>query len=516
MSGVTPEALKAISTPDRVESRLGTLEFDDGAPSEATAELQYDHLDFPHGVEAFLGALPGASLAAMRRGFQSVGVEDNSFTFFPDLMDSASLLLTANCDTVYFWGFIDLSDGPMVLDIPALGPPSGLLGTIDDMWFRWITDFGLPGPDRAQGGRYLLVGPGYDGPLPDSGFHVSHARTTRVWVAGRAFMVDNDPRPPVEAIRNGFRVSPYLPGAQGTAVGTFLAGDAPLGAAKPVPETRFVEGSGTSFNTIPPNDFTYWETVNSAVQREPAGAGEPELMGLLAAVGIVKGKPFNPDARMRKILQDAVVVGNATARTISIAPRPEEGFAYYPDSQWFNMLWVGGYQFLDPPPQITANGVVPSPSDGARKLNSRIAFFYPYTGITPAMCMRLTGIGSQYVMVMRAGDGEFLDGSRNYRLTLPPDIPQSRFWSVMLYDRQTRSMLQTDQPKPDVGSQSGRVKTNPDGSTDIYIGPTAPEGKTDNWLQTVPGKGFFAILRLYNPEASFFDKTWRPSEIEPI
>ena len=235
MSEVTPEALQAISTPDRVESRLGRLEFNDGAPSEATAALLYDHLDFLHGVEAFLGALPGASLAAMRRGFQSAGVEDNSFTFVPDLMDSASLFLTANCDTVYFWGFIDLSDGPMVLDIPALGPPSGLLGTIDDMWFRWITDFGLPGPDRAQGGRYLLVGPGYDGPLPDSGFHVSHAQTTRVLVLGRAFMVDNDPRPPVEAIRNGFRISPYVPGGQGTAIGTFLAGDAPLGAAKPVP-----------------------------------------------------------------------------------------------------------------------------------------------------------------------------------------------------------------------------------------------------------------------------------------
>ena len=516
MSGVPSETLKAISTPERVESRLGTLEFDDGAPSEATATLLYDHLDFVHGVEAFIGAFPGASVEAIRQGFLSIGVEDNAVLLFSELMDSASLFLTANCDTVYFLSFVDLTDGPMVIDVPPLGAPSGILGCIDDMWFRWVTDFGLPGPDRGAGGRYLIVGPGYDGALPDSGFHVSHAQTTRVCVLGRAFMVDNDPSVPAEAIRNGFRISPYLPGAQGTAVGTFLAGDAPLGAAKPVPETRFVEGSGTSFNTIPPNDLTYWETVNSAVQREPAGAGEPELMGLLAAVGIVKGKPFNPDARMRKILQDAVVVGNATARTISIAPRPEEGFAYYPDSQWFNMLWVGGYQFLDPPPQITANGVVPSPSDGARKLNSRIAFFYPYTGITPAMCMRLTGIGSQYVMAMRGGDGEFLDGSRNYRLTLPPDIPQSRFWSVMLYDRQTRSMLQTDQPKPDVGSQSGRVKTNPDGSTDIYIGPTAPEGKTDNWLQTVPGKGFFAILRLYNPEASFFDKTWRPSEIEPI
>jgi hypothetical protein len=150
-SGVSAETLTSISTPDRVESRLGTLEFDDGAPSEATAELLYDHLDFMRGVEAFLGALPGASLAAMRRGFQSAGVEDNSFTFFPDLMDSASLFLTGNSDTVYFWGFIDLSDGPMVLDIPALGPPSGLLGTIDDMWFNWVTDLGLPGPDRGAG-----------------------------------------------------------------------------------------------------------------------------------------------------------------------------------------------------------------------------------------------------------------------------------------------------------------------------------------------------------------------------
>jgi hypothetical protein len=238
-------------------------------------------------------------------------------------------------------------------------------------------------------------------------------------------------------------------------------------------------------------------------------------MGLLAAVGIVKGKPFEPDARMRKVLEEAVVVGNATARTISFAPRPEEGFAYYPDSQWLNMLFLGGYEFLDPPPQITADGVVRSPSDGARKLNARIAFFYPYTGITPAMCMRLTGIGSQYVMAMRGGDGEFLDGSRNYRLTLPPDIPESRFWSVMLYDRQTRSMLQTDQRMPDVGSQSGTVDINADGSTDVYIGPTPPEGKTDNWLQTVPGKGFFTILRLYSPLQPFFDKTWRPSEIEP-
>jgi hypothetical protein len=452
----------------------------------------------------------------MRRGFQSAGAEDNSFTFFPELMDSASLFLTGNSDTVYFWGFIDLSDGPMVLDVPALGPPSGLLGTIDDMWFNWITDIGLPGPDRGAGGRYLIVGPGYDGPLPDSGFHVCHARTTRVTALGRGFMVDNDPKVPAEAIRNGVRLSPYVPGAQGTAIGTFLAGKAPLGAAPAVPGTRFIELSGAAFNTIPPNDFGYWEIVNELVQQEPPGSGDPELLGLLAAVGIVHGKPFDPDQRMRKILEEAVVVGNATARTVSFAPRAEEDVAYYPGSAWFNRLFAGGYQFLDPPPQVTADGVVPVPSDGARKLNPRTWFFYIATGITPAMCMNLTGIGSQYLMAARDSGGEYLDGGRGYRLTLPPGIPESRFWSVMLYDNQTRSMLQTGQPKPDVGSQSGTVQPNPDGSTDVYFGPAPPDGRENNWIQTVPGKGFFTILRLYSPEAAFFDKSWRPSEIEPI
>jgi hypothetical protein len=514
--GVPAETMTSLSTPDRVESRLGTLKFDDGAPSEETAALLYDNLDFQHAVQAFLGSLPIASLVALRRGFQSVGVEDNAFTLFPTLMDSQSLFLTANCDTVYFWGFVDLSDGPMVIDVPPLGPPSGILGTIDDMYFRWVTDLGLPGPDRAAGGRYLIVGPDYDGPLPDSGFHLFHARTRRVTVLGRAFMIDNDPTIPANAIRDGIRVSRYEPGTQGTAVGTFLRGEAPLGAPSAAPETRFVETSGTSFNTIYPNDFSYWELVNETVQQEPAEAGDPELLGLLAAVGIVHGKPFEPDARMRKILEEAVVVGNATARTVALGNRPQDGFGYYPDSAWFNMLFVGGYEFMDPPPEIAADGPVKAPSDGARKLNSRTAMFYPYTGITPAMCMRLTGIGSQYLVAVRDSEGSWFDGSRDYRLTLPPDIPQSRFWSVILYDRQTRSMLQTDQPFPSLGSQSGTVETNSDGTTDIYFGPTAPDGKESNWLQTLPGKGWWTVLRLYNPLQPFFDKTWRPSEIEPL
>jgi hypothetical protein len=335
-------------------------------------------------------------------------------------------------------------------------------------------------------------------------------------VIGRAFMINNDPKLPTEAIRNGVRVSRYMPGAQGTAVATFLRGNAPLGAPSETPETRFVDSSGKSFNTVYPSDFGFWELVHELVQQESPSAADPDLLGLLASVGIVHGKPFEPDTRMRKILEDAVVVGNATARTVTFAQRPEEGFAFYPNSAWSSALFVGGYEFLDPPAQITADGPVAAPSDGARKLNSRTNFLYMATGITPAMCMRLAGIGSQYIYAMRDSQGEYFDGGRNYRLTLRPDIPESRFWSVILYDRQTRSMLQTDQHLPAWAASPAPSRATPMARPTSTSGPRLPRARPNNWLQTVPGKGWWTILRLYNPEANFFDKTWRPSEIQPV
>jgi hypothetical protein len=260
-----------------------------------------------------------------------------------------------------------------------------------------------------------------------------------VTVIGRAFMIDNDPTAPVKVIREGFRVSPYVPGAEGTAVASYLAGEAPLGAGQEAPKTNFVESSGMSFNTLFPGDYGFWEVINDLVQQEPPEAGDPELLGLLASVGIVHGKKFEPDQRMRKILEEAAVVGNATARTVTFAARPEEGFEFYPGSHWESALFLGGYQFLDPPPLITAEGPVPvGPSDGARKLDSRTNFFYMATGTTPAMCMRLTGIGSQYIYAMRDSEGAFLDGGRSYKLTLPADIPQSRFWSSCTTARHAR------------------------------------------------------------------------------
>jgi hypothetical protein len=298
-------------------------------------------------------------------------------------------------------------------------------------------------------------------------------------------------------------------------MGDFLTGKSPLAPLSKPGTLQFVEGTGLPMNTIPPNDFSYYEMLDALVQEQPAEALEPEIGGQFAAIGIVKGKKFAPDERMRKILTDAIAIANGAARTVSFTPRESEGFGYYSStSKWLNPLFVGGYNFMQPPPEVTKEGVKPYPYTGAHTLDARAAFFYVATGVTPAMVMRLPNIGSQYLFGIFDSDGEPFDGGKTYKVTLPPNIPAAKFWSFTLYDNQTRSMLQTDAQFPSIGSQSKGVVANVDGSHDIWFGPTAPDGRASNWVQTVPGKGWNVIFRLYGPGEAWFDKSWRPGEIE--
>ena len=486
-------SLASLSTADQVDSRIGALEFTDGAPTAKTVETLYDHLDFVHGLNAFLTAFPAASTQAIRQGFLSVGVQDNTVLIFSELMDSSSRFLTANADTVYYLAFVDLSDGPMVVETPPMA-----LGTFDDMWFQWIIDFGLPGPDRGAGGKFLLVPPGYDGPLPEGGFYVGHSRTNRVLMLGPVVHAGRRPR----ADRRDHQVDPQdLPvhaGRPGHQRRHPPRGRASRSRRRPdAPETTFVEGSGLAFNTIPPTDAGFFETVHALLQDEPVDAADPEIVGHLAEVGVVKGKPFAPDDRMRRILDDAATVGNATSRALMFDARGEEDVACYPDSAWTNMLFGGGYLFDRPIPRVTPEGIKPYPPTGARKHDLRTLFFYGYTGITPAMAMRLTG-HRQPVPRARSWTPTRTTstGRGRTRVTLPPDIPQARFWSLTLYDNQTRSML-VDAPALPAGREPvvpdprgrGRRRRVDHASTSAPSSPPAsPDG---NWIQTMPGKGYF-------------------------
>ena len=448
---VPQETLTSISTADNVVTRIGTLDFKDGAPSKATLDKVYDNLDFTHAFEAFVNTFQGVNMAAARNGMLAAGVKDNEIALFSELMDAKSLFLTDNADTVYFLGFIDLTKGP-----DGVRDAAGALGTLDDMWWRWVTDFGLPGPDRGMGGKYLLLPPGYDGPVPAGGFFVARARTTRVVILGRLFMENNDPKPAADAVRKFTKLYPYEAGGVGTPIAEFLDGKARLGRLSEPPPTVFHEVSGRVMNTIPPNDFSYYEMLNEVVQNEPATALDPELMGPLAAIGIIKGKPFAPDARMKKILTEALAVANATSRSLLMNPR-DPSWYYYPNSAWWNALFISGYEFETPIPMIEGpvrgsmripEGVKRFPTTGYRQLDARTSFFYGVTGITPAMAMRMTGIGSQYLFASLDADKNYFDGSKTYKCTLPKDVPAEKFWSFTLYDNQTRSMIDTPQRYP--------------------------------------------------------------------
>ena len=483
-AGATPQfsadVPAKITTPDTVETRIGTLRFHNGAPDEATVKRVYDNLDFSRGVETFLQGMPATSVRAICNGLASVGAKANQgIAVTEDLMDARSLFLTPNTTTVYALGCLDLRGGPMVFEVP-----SGVLGPVDDGYFRWVTDIGLTGPDAGRGGRYLFVPPGYAGDVPTEGYFVKKPRTNTLLVFFRVFVRNGDLAGSVAHAKAGTNIYPLH--------ATTESGD--------TPKTNFVNISGVKFNTISANDYSFYDELNQVIQIEPADFLDPDKVGLFASVGLRKGKAFAPDARMKGILTDAVAVGNATARTILFDNR-DASAKFYPDRQWFTAFIGGSYQFLD---------------GAARLLDAQTMFFYYATGITPAMSMARVGSGSAYAVALSDKDGNFLDGGKTYKLTLPGPVPAKDFWSFVAYDNQTRSLLETDQRTAGVDSHRPGLKTNPDGSATVWFGPKAPAGEENNWVQTMPGKGWNTVLRLYGPLEPWFDKSWKPGDLELV
>jgi hypothetical protein len=353
----------SIQTPDEVQTRIGTLKFFDGLPDVETVQKVYDNLDFSRGVETFLNGIPAASIYAMCEGLSENGVKRNAdIGIFEDLMDARSLFLTANSTTIYFSTCLDLKDGPMVVEVPP-----NVLGPIDDAFFRFVTDAGLTGPDKGKGGKYLFVPPGYTGQLPSTGYFVVKPSTYSIWLLCRAFVKGGD----TAAATNGVKAKARI---------------YPLAAAGNPPPQAFVNLSGMQLNTIHANDFHFYEELNAVIQHEPADAFDPEIVGLFAAIGIKKGQPFAPDARMKAILIDAVAVANATARALVFAPR-DERVKFYPDRQWGTPFIGGSYEFLN---------------NGERMLDVRTLFHYYATGITPSMAFSKPGTGSAYAYAYAA------------------------------------------------------------------------------------------------------------------
>jgi hypothetical protein len=455
-----------------VQTRIGTLELENGYPSDATVAKLYDELDFQRAVQAYIWATPAVAMEALRRGqFRDLGLDYNTLAVFDQYVTPAAKALTANDTTIYATLFVDLgSDGPVVIE-----SPTGVYGVIDDMWQRPIVEVGPFGPDQGKGGRFLVLPPGHAGRVP-GGYLTAHSLTHRALYVGRAFVKDGDVKAAADLLAS-IRVYP-------------------LALAANPPSTRIVRAGGKANDIISPPGFGYWHLVAGIFEHEPVEPRDRFFHAMLKPLGIQKGKPFKPDDRQKKILSDAAQVGFLMAQTLSMAPRLANASSY-PGTHW---EWV---LTLDPSQE----------GENYSQLDERTDYTFEAITVAAGMIKPIVGAGSQYMSAAKDKSGRWLDGGRMYRLHVPANVPAKEFWAVTVYGNLTRSMIETDTMKSGVSSKD-RPQANVDGSVDVYFGPAAPPGHESNWVKTVPGKGWFVYFRWYSPTQAFFDKTWTLPDIE--
>ena len=471
----TEEDKSAPESVQVVDTRIGKLEFTGGYPTEATIGKAFDQLDMQRATQAYLDFMPMASVQSI---FES-HIRDNGMTagdvgvYVEQGAGKADAIgLTYNTESIYASGFVDLKEqGAVVVEVPP-----NVLGVVNDGWQRWLVDLGLAGPDKGNGGKYLLLPPGYNGDMPE-GYFVVKCPTYRNWVMVRGFVQDTGTGDmALDYYRKKFRMYSL---ATGSGEGA-----------------NYVSLSFVKADTTHPRDVTYFDLLDKIVQYEPASAFTPYQLGLLKTLGIEKGKPFAPDERMKKLLAEGVAIGDAIAKANAFENRLD-GVHIYSDRK-YEYIFVGGkYDFT---------------ADNVLLLDARSLFHYTAIVVTPAMAAKMVGVGSQYLATYRDEDNQFLMGQNTYKLHLPKGIPAKNFWSVTVYDPDTRSLLQNEMTKPSVSTYD-KPDVNEDGSVDIWFAPEAPTGKEKNWIRTIPGEGWFIYIRLYGPLEPFFDQSWKPDDI---
>jgi len=478
--------------------KLANVPFNENYPTKETTQTLRDELLFQRATQVYLWALPILNTMGMKEGSEKVfGAGYNVLPTWKQRLDAKTIVTTPNSDVIYAMSYLDVGkDGPLVVEVPGL-----IQGMFDDFYQRplqgvapggtpWSGDVGFFGPDKGKGGKFLLLPPGYSGPIPSDTF-VYRSATNNIFLFWRAFYKDaSDLGPPDKLIAE---TKVY-----------------PLGKEDSAKPMEFPDASAKPANMIWPQDASAFEVLKRFIDSEPVNAvPDADWRGMLAALGIVKGKPFNPNPHTREILDKAAKTAWKMSKVIAYEDTQTWAGAHvFPDRQW-----------LDPNLDMALDLTWMRTADNYRDLDARIAFFTCYYSISPGMISRVPGLGARYMVAFKDADGDPLLGGKHYRLNLPKGIPAERFWSLTLYDAEQASGLANGQPFPSLGSRDNPV-ANADGSVDIYLAPAAPKGQEKNWMRTVPGKGYFTIIRLYGPtEAAFsgwpwFDKNWKPGDIE--
>jgi hypothetical protein len=468
-------------------------------PTPETASRLKDELLFQRATQTYLWALPLINTLGMKVGSEKqFGTGYNILPVWKKRLDAKTLVTTPNSDVIYAMSYLDLGkDGPMVFEAAP-----GLQGILLDFWQRpipgptigghaFLGDVGLPGPDGGKGGKFLILPPAYDEPVPP-GYFVYRSGTNNVFVFLRSFYEDPADLKPAVAVMEATKIYPL--GKQAT--------------AKPM---QFPDASGVAVNMLPASDATAFDHLKVLVDGE-GNLADPDWMGMLASLGIVKGQPFKPDAATRAMFDRAAKTGYKMSRVIGFEDEVSgRSFRVYSDRRWLNPIADGTPSNPGGPLDLAWRRISGNYTD----LDTRIWFFTDYYSISPGMISQIPGKGAKYMIAFTDGGGTPLSGGESYRVKLPANIPAANFWSLTLYEAENASGYANGQPFPSLGSRD-KPEQNSDGSTDIWLGPTAPSGKERNWMRTVPGKGFFAILRLYSPTEAAISKSWKPGDIEKI
>jgi hypothetical protein len=476
---------------------LANLPFSENRPTKETANILDDELLYQRATQTYLWALPLINTLGMKYGSEKVfGSGYNVLPIWKKRLDAKTLVTTPNSDVIYAMSYVDLGkDGPLVFEVPP-----NLQGILLDFWQnpipvdggKFFGDVGFFGPDAGKGGKFLLLPPGYSGKVPQ-GYFVYRSGTNNVFIFLRSFYKDPKDLTPAVALVEQSKIYPLNSNA----------------AAKPM---QFPDASGVSANMLPVSDGSVFDQLKLLVESENANLGESDWLGMLASIGIIKGQPFNPDEKTKTILDRAAKTAYKMSRVVAYKNNAS-GISYqvYSDRKcWLNPFADGTPDNLGGAKNLNwqkVNGAYPYLA-----LDARIWMFSNYYSLSPGMVSQTPGKGAKYAIAFDDIEGSPLSGGSNYSLNLPASIPAAMFWSVTLYEAENASGLANGQPFPSLGSKDNPIQ-NADGSTDIYLGPNAPAGKEKNWLATVPGKGYFAIIRLYGPTEAAIDKSWKPGEI---
>jgi hypothetical protein len=469
---------------------LANAPFKGDFPTPEAADLLTDELYFQRAVQVYLWSLPAVNMWAMKEGSEKTyGAGYNVLPVWKERLNAKTKVTTPNSDCLYAMAYVNIAkDGPIVVEVPPNNQ-----GILDDFYQRPLSgpaidgktftgDFGFAGPDGGKGGKYLIVPSDYKGPEPD-GYYVYRSRTDNVFVFYRGFFTDPKDLSGANQLIASTRIYPYGKGDSAAVM-------------------QFPDGSATPAQMLFPADGSYFDMLARFVADERVDPADMDWRGMMAAIGIQKGRAFEPSAHQRELLDKAARTAFKMSKIeIWNGLLSQPGGKYYPDRQWENV-------FAGQNPLFQASGTFTN-------LVQRIAYFTSAYATSPGMVVDLVEKGAKYPSAWRDSDGNYLAGGNTYQLHLPPDVPAANFWSVTVYDSIHASGLENGQPLPSLNSMD-KPAQNADGSYDLYFGPKAPTGKEANWVATVPDAGYFIILRLYSPKEAFFKQTWKPDDVKRI